>query len=770
MPSPQVSSLGQSLGGREIDVITVGTGPLHAWIIHRQHPGEPQAAFFAEGLLARLLGLERQGSIDGLTAQMLEAFTWHVVPSMNPDGGSAGHLRTNLAGANLNREWAPTGSYEAPSLERSPEVYHVLRAMQRTGVDFFCDVHGDEGLPFCFCAGNEGTPNWGPRLRALHGAFVGAYARANPDMQARFGYEPDPPGGANPAVGGNQVGMRFDCLAVTLEMPFKDNAANAAARRSGKPFDGHRCAMLGASLVDALAHVHTALRGVPVPRFELPDDAYVRPTEDVNEIRAFLDAQARAGEQAARGSAAAPVAARETASAGMAWASTAPVEAAPAAALVATVPMQSGFGAAVLAKAVEAAAVAPAAVATGASAQPEAPPGMAAPRVSLGDGEESSKNDATGWPVVEAAEREEGTAQRAVNPAGQPAVTPAVSPYPAMSSTTMSRDGQGEGAGGGAQGNDATILWSNNDMKGTLWTSAEQREQWYDRSKAYWEWDGLHGKGKTNDGVMSGIGPLHDADIADSLAFITGGLQPIWPAPFFFPDARALDVGAGIGRVAGALLLDLCGEVDLVDGSASHLHEARAALGEPLGEPLAPGTSEPIGGRRETIGRGRVGRYLCSDLQDFVPLASHPYDLIWIQWTTMYLTDADLTRLLRDCREALAPGGVIVLKDNVIDELKGPKGLVDGRYVVDELDASVSRTRSHLLDLVNEAGLAIVASATANLKSEELDGLLKNNGWSEMHPVAMLALRSAEGPQVARSEDGIDNGDGGGSVFGWVFR
>ena len=453
--------------------------------------------------------------------------------------------------------------------------------------------------------------------------------------------------------------MRFDCLAVTLEMPFKDNAANAAARRSGKAFDGHRCAMLGASLVDALAHVHTALRGVPVPRFELPDDAYVRPTEDVNEIRAFLDAQARASEQSARGSAPALETAREATSAGMAGASTAPVEAAPAATPMETVPLQPGLGAAAPAatpvetvppqpglgaaapaKAVEAAAVAPAAVATGASAQPAGAPSRAAPRSTLGDVEESSKGDATGWPVVEAAEREEGMAQRAVSPAVQPAVTPAVNPFPAISSTTMSRDGQGEGASGGAQGNDATIMWSNNDMNGTLWSSAEQREQWYDRSKAYWEWDGLHGKGKTNDGVMSGIGPLHDADIADSLAFLTGGLQPIWPAPFFFPDARALDVGAGIGRVAGALLLDLCGEVDLVDGSASHLHEARAALGEPLGEPLAPGASEPIGGRRETIGRGRVGRYLCSDLQDFVPLASHPYDLIWIQWTTMYLTNA----------------------------------------------------------------------------------------------------------------------------------
>lgn len=35
---------------------------------------------------------------------------------MNPDGSWRGHLRTNAAGANLNREWAK------PSLETSPEV------------------------------------------------------------------------------------------------------------------------------------------------------------------------------------------------------------------------------------------------------------------------------------------------------------------------------------------------------------------------------------------------------------------------------------------------------------------------------------------------------------------------------------------------------------------------------------------------------------------------------------------------------------------------
>ncbi|MBO8631329.1 hypothetical protein INO08_16635, partial [Staphylococcus aureus] len=78
------------------------------------------------------------------------------------------------------------------------------------------DVHGDEGLPFAFAAGNEGASNWGPRLKALHGAFVGALSRANADMQAAFGYTPDAPLMANPAVSADQVGQRFDCLALTL--------------------------------------------------------------------------------------------------------------------------------------------------------------------------------------------------------------------------------------------------------------------------------------------------------------------------------------------------------------------------------------------------------------------------------------------------------------------------------------------------------------------------------------------------------------------------
>ena len=219
--------LGQTLDGHELDVVEVGSGPLHCWVIHRQHPGESQASFYAEGLLHRLLGLRQPGgAVDGLARRLLSQFTFHIVPNMNPDGAVRGHLRTNACGANLNREWCTTGDYEAPTLARSPEVFHTLAAMDRTGVDLFVDVHGDEALPFAFLAGSEGLPAWSARLKALHGAFLGAYCRANPDMQAEFGYDPDRRWRATWRCA-EPGGPEFDCLGVTLEMPFKVCASTA---------------------------------------------------------------------------------------------------------------------------------------------------------------------------------------------------------------------------------------------------------------------------------------------------------------------------------------------------------------------------------------------------------------------------------------------------------------------------------------------------------------------------------------------------------------
>lgn len=272
-----VTSLGQTLEGREMDCVKVGTGDRTCWIIHRQHPGESMAEFFAEGLLARLLGLETNGEIDGMVKKALAQYTFYVVPSMCPDGVVMGHLRTNGAGANLNREWDDSGQYKAPSLERSPEVYHVLRKMQETGVDCFIDVHGDEELPFNFLSGAEGTKHWGPRLQSLHGVFLAAYERANSDIQREISYEPDPEGvEAAGNLATSSVANRFDCLSATLEMPFKDCISNSDPDRGWSP---NRARMLGRSLIDALTHVYPYLRLEGEFWKELSaEDAYVVPT------------------------------------------------------------------------------------------------------------------------------------------------------------------------------------------------------------------------------------------------------------------------------------------------------------------------------------------------------------------------------------------------------------------------------------------------------------------------------------------------------------
>jgi murein tripeptide amidase MpaA len=184
-------------------------------------------------------------------------------------------------GANLNREWATKGDYEAPTLERSPEVYGVLNKMDETGVDAFLDIHGDEELPYNFISGATRIPKWGPRLEALLGAFTASYSRANSDMQQKIGYPP-----AECAedvlkymnVASNQVSNRFDCFGITLEMPFKDCMSNPDPDRGWSPA---RSQKLGASVLEPLEYIHPYLRAEGDWWTTLPaEDAYVTTTDD----------------------------------------------------------------------------------------------------------------------------------------------------------------------------------------------------------------------------------------------------------------------------------------------------------------------------------------------------------------------------------------------------------------------------------------------------------------------------------------------------------
>ena len=249
------------------------------------------AEHYAEGLLTKLLGLDTEGKVDDLVKRNLELYNFYIVPCMCPDGAVRGHLRTNAAGANLNREWATKRFYEAPTLERSPEVYYVLQKMDSTGVDIFLDIHGDEELPFNFLSGAEQVPKWGKRMESLHGAFLAAYTRANSDMQQKIGYPPaDSPEAALQYmnVATNQVANRFDCFGATLEMPFKDCMSNKDPERGWTPA---RARKLGASVLEPLEYIHPYLRDETEFWTKLPpEDAYVTTTDkyDVEEKDGFV--------------------------------------------------------------------------------------------------------------------------------------------------------------------------------------------------------------------------------------------------------------------------------------------------------------------------------------------------------------------------------------------------------------------------------------------------------------------------------------------------
>jgi len=227
--------LGASIQGRDIDALVVSSGRRPVWIIARQHPGETMAEWFVEGMLQRLLD-----QLDPVANGLRQAATFYVVANMNPDGSILGNLRTNAAGANLNREWL------SPSLERSPEVQCVRDAMHSTGCDAFFDIHGDENLPYVFVAGSEMLPTFTAQQATEQEAFSADFRAASSDFQSEHGYHASKYKEDVLKLASKYAGHTFGCLSLTLEMPFKDNA-NAPDARFG--WSGARSARLGAAML-----------------------------------------------------------------------------------------------------------------------------------------------------------------------------------------------------------------------------------------------------------------------------------------------------------------------------------------------------------------------------------------------------------------------------------------------------------------------------------------------------------------------------------------
>ena len=230
--------LAETLDGRPLDSLEMGEGALKVWLYARQHPGESMAEWWMEGALECLTDLT-----DPVARSHRQPAPLHNVDHSNPDGAARGHLRTNAAGTNLNREWAE------PSAEKSPEVLAIRNRMDETGVDFAMDVHGDEAIPANFIAGFEGIPSWTDALGDQYYRYQRILDRRTPDFQTELGYPKTPAGRANLGISTNQVAERYGACAMTLEMPFKDLAAFPEPEQGWSP---ERCKTLARDCLAAL--------------------------------------------------------------------------------------------------------------------------------------------------------------------------------------------------------------------------------------------------------------------------------------------------------------------------------------------------------------------------------------------------------------------------------------------------------------------------------------------------------------------------------------
>ena len=245
-PLGRVEDLGSTVDGRDINLVVIGDTQAQkkVWVIARQHSGETMAEWLAEGMIDALLD-----ETNPVARRLLQDAVFYIVPNMNPDGSVRGNLRTNAAGANLNREWM------APSMETSPEVFVVRKRMHETGCDLFLDIHGDEALPYVFIAGSEMLRGFSDKQAAQQHAFLESFKLASPDFQTEHGYPVSKYQNDVLTLASKYIGHHFKCVSLTLEMPFKDNAILPDTLVG---WDGARSARLGEAILQPILHSITS--------------------------------------------------------------------------------------------------------------------------------------------------------------------------------------------------------------------------------------------------------------------------------------------------------------------------------------------------------------------------------------------------------------------------------------------------------------------------------------------------------------------------------
>jgi hypothetical protein len=100
-PRVQVTTLGKTAAGRDLEMIRVGDqrAPYRVFLRARAHPWEAGSNWIVEGLVQRLL------TGDAHAKRFLGQYALYVLPMANKDGVARGMTRFNVMGKDLNRNW-----------------------------------------------------------------------------------------------------------------------------------------------------------------------------------------------------------------------------------------------------------------------------------------------------------------------------------------------------------------------------------------------------------------------------------------------------------------------------------------------------------------------------------------------------------------------------------------------------------------------------------------------------------------------------------------
>ncbi|KAK5126679.1 hypothetical protein LTR85_009613 [Meristemomyces frigidus] len=183
----------------------------------------------------------------------------------------------------------------------------------------------------------------------------------------------------------------------------------------------------------------------------------------------------------------------------------------------------------------------------------------------------------------------------------------------------------------------------------------------------------------TVSGVLGGFPQVSRIDLQGSSNFLAKLRRQSKHFPASKKLRRAVDGGAGIGRITAGFLSKVAETVDIVEPVKSFTDQIK--------------------------GKENVGEVYNVGLEAWHPEKDGlgPYDLIWNQWCLGQLTDAHLVEYLKRLPPVLSEGGWIVVKENLSNHHLD-------QDVYDETDSSVTRTDGKFRKLFEEADLKLVST------------------------------------------------------------